>query len=347
MLADTVVRRWDDHTPLNRLERIYGRDGLDLARSTICTWHDQIAQLAEPLIAAMYDDALMQPYLCADATGVLVQAKQKCRRGHFWVLVAPAVHVLFRFSARHDGDAVDKLIGSYQGYLVVDAHIVYEHLFKSGKIIEVACWSHARRYFWYSRSSDPERANIALGLISELFRIERSLGDASADERLLVRKQQSQPIVDAFFRWCDVEKDLVLDESPISKAIGYATNQKAALERFLENGSLPLHNNVSELQLRRQAVGRKNWIFVGSEDGAKANTTFVSLLASCRMHQIEPWAYLRDLFCLLPSWPSARVLELAPAYWKQTLEQNDTQRRLAQNVFRPITLPPNLHHDTS
>lgn len=212
-------------------------------------------------------------------------------------------------------------------------------LFKSGKVIEVACWSHARRYFWYSRSSDPERANIALGLISEIFRIERSLGDASPDQRRIVRQQKSRPIVESFFGWCDAQKDLVLDESPISKAIGYATNQKAALERFLENGSLPAHNNMSELQLRRQALGRRNWIFVGSEDGAKANTTFVTLLASCRLHKIEPWAYLRDLFCLLPSWPRARVLELAPAYWKQTLQQKDTQRRLAHNVFRQVTLP--------
>jgi len=109
----------------------------------------------------------------------------------------------------------------------------------------------------------------------------------------------------------------VLDESPMAQAIRYARNQREALRRFLEDGRLPLHNNISEVNLRRQVVGRKNWLFVGSDDGADVNTVFVSLLASCRMHEIEPLAYMRDLLCLLPRWPRHRVLELAPAYWRQ------------------------------
>jgi hypothetical protein len=130
----------------------------------------------------------------------------------------------------------------------------------------------------------------------------------------------------------------VLDESPMAKAIGYALNQRAALQRFLSDGRLPLHNNASELNLRRQVVGRRNWLFVGSEDGAKANTTFVSLIASCRLHDLEPFGYLRDLFCLLPSWPRSRVLELAPAYWRRTLEQGEAQQKLDANVFRRVSL---------
>jgi transposase len=101
-----------------------------------------------------------------------------------------------------------------------------------------------------------------------------------------------------------------------------------------------MHNNVSERELRRQAVGRKNWIFVGSPDGARANTTFVSLLASCAMHKIEPWAYLRDLFCLLPSWPAHRVLELAPANWTALLQDLQVQQRLDANIYRRATLLP-------
>ena len=130
----------------------------------------------------------------------------------------------------------------------------------------------------------------------------------------------------------------MLDGSPMADAIRYALNQRKALERFLEDARLPLSNNISERNLRRQATGRKNWMFVGSEDGARANTTFVSLLASCQMHGIEPWGYLRDLFCLLPSWSSKRVLELAPAYWPQTLEDPEVQRRLEANIFRRILL---------
>jgi len=117
-------------------------------------------------------------------------------------------------------------------------------------------------------------------------------------------------------------------------------NQREALQRFVADARLPMHNNASERELRREAVGRRNWLFVGSPDGAHANTTFVSLLASCAMHKIEPWAYLRDLFCLLPSWPANRVLELAPANWTALLQDSEVQQRLDANIFRRATLRP-------
>jgi hypothetical protein len=325
MLADTIVRRWADHQPLNRLEGIYARDGIDLAKTTLCTWHDQLRQLAEPLVDAMFVDAKSAPYLCADATGVLVQAKERCKNGHFWVLVAPDKHVLFRFSHRHDGKAVDALLGGYAGYLVVDAHAVYDHLYKTGTVVECGCWAHGRRYWFKTLESDPERANKALVMIGALFKIERTLAEAPRKKKETLRLLKSKPVVDDFFAWCEQERDLVLDESPAARAIGYALNQQAALRRFLDDGRLPIHNNISELNLRREVVGRRNWLFVGSEDGAKTNATFVSLIASCRLHSIEPFAYLRDLFCLLPRWPRHRLLELAPAYWKSTLEQSDAQ----------------------
>jgi hypothetical protein len=342
LLADTLVKRWQDHLPLHRQEQIYAREGLELARSTICGWHTQLALLAQPLIQAMWQDALTAPYLCVDATGVLVQAPQRCRTGHFWVVIAPERHVLFGYSPRHTAAAVDRWLGNYQGYLVADAHAVYDHLFKSGQVIEVACWSHARRYFFQSLATDPEPAREALALIGGLFEIERELACEPSQKRRVQRNQRSRPIVEKFFAWCDAQVDRVLDDTPIAKAIGYARNQRAALERFLEDGRLPLHNNGSELQLRRQAVGRKNWLFVGSDEAAEVNTTFVSLLASAKLHALEPWSYLRDLLCLLPCWPHRRVLELAPASWAQTLATPEAQARLTANTFRPLTLrvPP-------
>ena len=118
MLADSIVKRWDDHLPLNRLERVYGRDGVQLARSTLSGWHLALAELVQPVLAAMRQDAFAAPYLCTDATGVLVQAKEKCRTGHFWVLVVPGRHVLFEFSKRHNRAAVDEVLADYDGYLV-------------------------------------------------------------------------------------------------------------------------------------------------------------------------------------------------------------------------------------
>jgi transposase len=338
LLADTIVRRWQDHQPLNRLEGIYGREGLPIPKSTICTWHEELAELVRPLVEAMREDALKQPYLCVDATGVLVLAKERCRTGHFWVTVAPERHVLFQYSRRHNSDAVDALLPGYTGYLVADAHAVYDHLYRNGNVIEVGCWAHARRYFFKALESDPDRAKTALAWIGALFALERSMVSTPAKKRREIRQARAAPVTDAFFDWCHREAEGVLDESPIAQAIGYARNQRVALRRFLDDGRLPLHNNASELNLRREVIGRKNWLFVGSDDGAEVNAAFVSLLASCGLHKVEPLGYIRDLLCLLPRWPQHRVLDLAPLNWRQTLEQQEAQQALDANVIRRAVL---------
>lgn len=344
LLADTVVRRWQDHLPLHRLERVYSRDGLALSRSTICGWHRQLMPLIAPLVVAMWQDALGSPYLCTDATGVLVQAKEKCRNGHFWVVVAPERHVLYAYSARHDGAAVERMLGAYKGYLVADAHAVYNHLYSDGDVVEVGCWAHCRRYFFKALETEPERARQALAPISALFALERSIAGMRSDYRQAKRDREARPLVEHFFGWCDAEAGGTLDETPLARAIGYARNQRVALGRFLEDEQLPLSNNISERALRREVVGRKNWLFVGNDDAGAVNAGFVSLLASCQLHGIEPWAYLRDLFCLLLRWPRSRLLELAPVTWKQTLEQRDAQERLAEDVFRRAVLDSAASH---
>jgi transposase len=338
MLADTIVKRWQDHMPLNRLEDMYGRDGLELARSTMCGWHGALAEVVQPLVSAMRADAFKQPYLCVDATGVLVQQKERCRTGHFWVLVAPARHVLFEFTRDHSSDAVDDVLSGYQGFLVADAHVVYDHLYARGDVVEVNCWAHARRYFFKALDSDPERAKVALGFIAALFRIERTLADSPRKKREKIREKRSRHIVDAFFSWCDAEAESVLDDTPISAGIRYARNQRVGLSRFLEDGRLPIHNNMSELALRREAVGRKNWLFVGSDDAGAVNALFTSLLASCRLCDVEPWSYLRDILCLLPQWPEHRLLELAPIAWNDTRQCEEVSRLLDANAFRRLTL---------
>jgi hypothetical protein len=155
-----------------------------------------------------------------------------------------------------------------------------------------------------------------------------------------IRDKRSRPIVDAFFSWCDAEAQGVLDDTPISAGIRYARNQRVGLSRFLDDGRLPIHNNLSELQLRREAVGRKDWLFVGSDDGGHVNAVFTSLLASCRLCNVEPWAYLRDVLCLLPRWPEHRLLELAPISWTETSARPDVQTHLDSNRFRRLTLDP-------
>lgn len=340
MLADSIVRRWYDSLPTNRLEKIYARDGIELARSTIGGWHGQLTPLVEPVVAAMRDDAFESPYLCVDATGVLVQAKEKCHRSHFWVVVAPDKHVLFEYTRNHTSDAVDEVLAGYDGYLVADAHVVYDHLYERGDVVEVNCWAHARRYFFKALESDPDRARVALGLIGRLFKVERAIATAPRKKREKIRKKNSAPLVERFFSWCDAQWPDLLEATPIFDGVRYARNQREGLTRFLDDGRLPLDNNISERALRQQAIGRKNWLFVGSDEGGRTNAAFTSLLASCRMHDTEPWAYLRDLFCLLPTWPAHRVIELAPSRWAATAATNEVKAKLAADPFRRLTLAP-------
>jgi transposase len=340
LLAHVLVSKYGDHLPLHRQEKIYERQGIHLARSTLCGWVSSCAEVLGCLVDAMAKDALSAHCIAIDATGVLVQAKDKCRRGHFWVLVADRDHVLFRFTPRHNQDGPKAFLRGYKGYVQADASSVYEELFRTEQVTEVGCWAHCRRRFFDAMSSDKERAMAALGFIHQLFAIDKATKDLPPSRRTEQRSSRAQPVLDAFRAWLDREELLVLPRSPIAAAIGYARNQWTPLTCFLADGRLRLDNNRSELELRREAVGRKNWLFVGSDDGAEWNATIVSLIASCALHQLDPWAYLRDVLILLPSWPRDRVIELAPKSWKQTLEQTDARQRLAVSpwTWAPATL---------
>jgi hypothetical protein len=204
--------------------------------------------------------------------------------------------------------------------------------------LPVASWAHARRYWFKSLETNSTRARHGLSLIQDLFKFEHEQAATLPEEKLRLRQEKAKPIVEAFFRYCEKEELKVLDETPIAKAIGYALNQREALKRFLSDGRLPIHNNHSENALRREAVGRKNWLFLGSDEGGTVNATFVTLLASCQLHGIEPLGYLRDLLCLLPDWPVKRVLELAPVNWSTTVQRPEVRAALEANVFRQASL---------
>ncbi|MGK3958945.1 IS66 family transposase [Sorangium sp. So ce118] len=329
LLAHVLVSKYADHLPLHRQEKMFERWGLHLSRSTLCGWVAACADKLAPLVGAMANDALSAHCIAIDATGVLVQAKDKCRRGHFWVLVADRDHVLFRFTPHHNQDGPKAFLRGYKGYVQADASNVYEKLFRTEQVTEVGCWAHGRRKFFEAMTSDPQRASAAIGFIQKLYAIDKATRELPPSRRTEQRRTAAEPVLAAFRVWLETEDLLVLPRSPIAAAIGYALNQWTALTRFVEDGRLRLDNNRSELELRREAVGRKNWLFVGSKDGAEWNATVVSLIASCALHGIEPWAYLRDVLILLRTWPPERVIELAPKSWKQTLENTDARQRLA------------------
>ncbi len=191
LLADTIVRRWQDHLPLHRLEGVYKREGFPLARSTMCTWYQRLAETVTPVVAAMRADAFEAPYLCVDATSVLVKARDKCKRSHFWVLIAPEKHVLFEFTKQHTKEAVDGILAGYRGTLLADAHTVYDHLYDDNTLVEANCWAHARRYFYKALEADKERAERALSMVRLLFDIERHIRNASKKEREEIRDKHS------------------------------------------------------------------------------------------------------------------------------------------------------------
>jgi len=333
LLADTIVYRYEDHLPLYRLERIFKREGIALARSTICGWHSKIGALIAGLYDAMWADARGQPILYTDATGVRVQAEKKCRNAHFWAVIVPDRHLLYAYTEHHKKSSIGDLLDGFDGTLVADAHTVYDHLYLERGVTEAGCWSHCRRYFHKALDSQPDLALEGLLRINQLFRFERQWKNRTATQRRALRKRKSKPVIKAFFNWCEAHLPRAFEGTPFYKALNYALNQRIALQRFLGDGRLPIHNNASERALRRHAIGRKNWLFLGNDEAGHTNARLVTLLASCALHDVEPRAYLRDLFCLLPVWPKTEILDLAPLNWNETSQREDVVAILTQNAY--------------
>jgi transposase len=332
LLAHVLVSKFADHLPLHRQEKIFRREGLHLPRSTLCGFVQGSVTLLSRVVDAMWEDARATArWICIDATGVLVLAQEKCRRNHFWVMVAERQHVLFRYTRTHNGGDPAKLLEGYRGYVIADASAVYHELYRREPgIIEVGCWAHARRGAFEALSSDEPRALVLIGFIgllydAHLLATDPKTGVTDGEKR----KADAAPVLDRLYAWIAGERLKVADESPIAKAMNYLVNHKVPLTRFLDDGVLRLDNNLSELELRREKVGAHNWLYCGSDDGAHWNATAVSLVASCQLHGIEPWAYLRDVLTLLPCWPAKNVLALSPKYWNETRQQPETQQRLA------------------
>lgn len=332
LLAHVLVSKYADHLPLHRQERIFRRQGLHLPRSTLCGFVQGSVALLGRVVEAMWDDARTNArWISIDATGVLVLAKEQCRRNHFWVAVAERDHVLFRHTKTHDGLVPVGLLEGYRGYVLADASSVYHELYRrEAAITEVGCWAHARRRAFDALSTDEPRALVLVGFIGLLYDAHRLATDPTTGiTDGLHRKAEAAPVIDKLYAWIGAERAKVDDEMPIAKAMNYIVNHRTHLTRFLEDGILRLDNNLAENELRREKVGAHNWLYCGSDDGAHWNSVVVSLVASCQLHDLEPWAYLRDVLTLLPSWPAKRVLELCPKRWKETCQQPETQQRLA------------------
>jgi transposase len=341
LLAKILVDKYCDGLPLYRQEERFAREGFDLDRGTMCRWAEDVGMTVGCVVQAMQKEAFSAFCIATDATGIAIQpepsptkARQPCRRGHFFVMLADRDHVLFHYVPRETSAAVDEMFRGYSGYVQADAKSVYDVLFQKpdagaddDKIDvrrEVGCWSHARRKFYEAAIAKDPVAREALWRIHRLFELERAWSGLPPATRKGMRHQHSRLLVDAFFAWAEAEYEKVKGQRGLLRsAFGYSIRQKGALRSFLEDGRLRLENNASERELRRVAVGRQAWLFVGSDDHAQATANLFSLSASCKLHGLDPEAYLRDLIRVLVHWPRDRYLELAPRYWAATRARLD------------------------
>ena len=331
LLAKVLVNKYADHLPLHRQERIFRREGVPFARSTLCQWVQGCTSLLQHITKAMWAESKTAPILLTDACGVLIREPERCRRGHFQVVIDPGRHINFHYLPKSDGDAIASAFDGFTGMLQADAAATYhETLRRNEDIVEVGCWAHARRNFFEALNLDRPRALIGIGFISKLYELDRVARHADGTVDADKRKAFSSTLLSSLRQWVNAERPLLTAPSTIERALGYLERHWTALTRFLDDGRIRLDNNPSELELRHQVVGRKNWLFCATDGGASWNAIAVSLIASCRLHDIEPWAYLRDVLTLLPAWNHTRAIELAPAYWDQTREQPKTLELLKQ-----------------
>jgi len=343
LLAHVITSKYADHLPLNRQEDIFERHGVEIPRSTQCDWVMQAAEAIAPVVEAMKKEMIKTDLIQTDDTPVKVQDPGKPGRthqSHLWVYCGgeAAPHIVYDFTWTRERAGPEKFLEGYKGWLQADAFSGYDNLFSGGAIVEVACWAHARRYFFEAKESDPVRAAQAMERIRELYAIEdeakekipisgadRENGNfangethrrRSPEEVRALRQEKALPKVNAIFDWLRSIQLDVLPKSPMGKAIMYALNQEIALRRYLEDGRLSIDNNNAERALRRVVVGRSNWLFIGSRRGGRAAAICYSLVASARRHGLDPFAYLRDLLTRLPTHPQSRIQEFFPNNWK-------------------------------
>jgi transposase len=320
LLAQVITAKFTDHLPLNRQAEIFARHGVDLSRQTLCDWVGAAADLLVPVYRDLTASVLSSKVVHTDDTPVPVldPDRRATRDGHLWVYVGdqtPA-DLVYDYTPNRARAGPAAFLGEFRGYLQADAYGGYDALYATGRIVEVACWAHARRYFWDAKSADAARALLALGFIRELYRVEADARERAADGRRALRHERARPILERFKQWLDEQADVVLPKSPIGEAVIYARKQWPALIRYVDDGDLAIDNNVSERALRKICVGRANWLFCGSDEGGRRAAILYSIVATCKEHGLDPWAYLSDVLARIPTHPDRRRAELLPRNWK-------------------------------
>jgi transposase len=327
LLSYVMVSKYGDHLPLYRLERILERHGIQIARSTMCDWAAQCADLLRPLHELMIQRVLQSKVIHTDDTpvDVLDRSRTQTRTGRFWVYLGDHDHpqTVFTYTASRSRDGPREFLRGWSGYLQADAFGGYDGIYAGevgGRVTEVACWAHARRKFYEARTSDAAASTHALAHIRLLYDVEDQARKLSALERQCLRQQRALPHLQQFKNWLQSQQaergGPVLPKSPMGQAITYALNQWDALCVYTTDGDLAIDNNASENALRRVAIGRKNWLFCGSDNGGRTAAVLFSLMATCQRHKVDPFAYLRDTLTRIADTPTSQLDQFLPDRWQ-------------------------------
>lgn len=322
LLAHIITSKYCDHAPLNRLEGILQRHGVDINVSTMCDWVGKSADLLAPLVRRMHELILQSPKINTDDTAIPIKSKNRkgsTYNGYLWVYIDDKFNVVFDFTPTRSRNGPLKFIGKgYKGYVQADAYSGYDELFRVSPASEVGCNAHARRKFEYALDSDPVRAAHLLTLWGRLYEIERRAKKDNYNnaQLLAARQQEAKPIFGEIKTALEQYHSEVLPKSPLAKARTYALNQWDVLMRYIDNPILEIDNNISERVLRMVVIGRKNYLFAGSESGAQRAATIYSLVASCKLHGHDPFAYFNDVLRKISTHPAEQIDQLLPGNWQ-------------------------------
>lgn len=319
LLAYVVTSKYADHLPLYRLESIFSRNGFEVDRSTMCVWNGDVADLVKPLYQRMIDRVLASHVIATDETILPMLALGKTKQARIWVYRGDDDHPynVFDFTLSRSRDGPAKFLKDYNQTLLADAYGGYEGICIEKQMAQAGCWSHARRKFVETQKLAPAIAVEALGLIGRLFAVEQDAKGLPAADRLTLRQKHSLPVIGQLHQRLLAWKEQLLPKHPMAQAAAYALNQWGPLTAFLSDGAVPIHNNLAEQEMKRIAIGRKNYLFVGNERGGHTAAILSSLTSTCRRHEIDPQVYLTQLLTNLASTPMSQLDQWLPDLWKQ------------------------------
>jgi transposase len=319
LLAYIVTSKFADYLPLYRLEDIFERQGFEISRATQSIWCGDVADLVKPLYELMVARVRASHVVATDDTVMPMLARGKAANARMWVYVGDEAgpYNIFDFTLNRGRDGPKHFLKDYRNVLLADAYGGYNGVVAGNEITRAGCWAHARRKIVDAEKAAPEIAREAIELIGALYGVERRCKDLSAAARLALRKAETAPVLAAlkekFLDW----KRQLLPKHPMAEAINYALGQWEELTVFCSDGAVPIDNNVSEREMKRVVLNRKNSLFVGNARGGRTAAILASLTSSCRRHGVDPQRYLTQLLVNLPA---ARMSELPawlPDEWKR------------------------------